>query len=172
MSPLDFVRLTMIVATVLWAVGEALMRRSERLDRLARASFSAGLALALIHAVAAFDVVYAWDHERAVRDTAQQAADVFGWGWRGGIYVNYVLLAVWLGDVAWWWLAPAARAARPRLLERLRLAFFVFMFLNGAVIFASGVGRAVGIASLALVATARLWRWHTVQPALRRVIRH
>ena len=141
----------MIAATVAWALGEALMRRSVRFDRWARTSWTIGIGLALIHVVLAFHLVYAWDHEAAVAATARQAADGFGWGWRGGIYVNYVFLVLWLADVCWWWFAPASHASRPRRLETARLAIFAFMFLNGAVVFASGGGRLVGIASLAVV---------------------
>ena len=60
------VRATMIVATVAWAIGEVLMRRSPASDRLARASWTVGVALALAHVVFAFQVVYAWSHEAAV----------------------------------------------------------------------------------------------------------
>ena len=100
------VRGTMIVATIAWALGEALMRRSSASDRLARAISTIGIALALTHVVLAFQLVYAWNHETAVIATVKQAADRFGWGWRGGIYINYGFLALWIGDVCWWWLAP------------------------------------------------------------------
>ena len=151
MNPLTIVRGTMIVATVAWALGETLMRRSPGSDRWARAIWTIGIALALIHVVLEFHLVYAWDHEAAVAATARQAADRIGWGWRGGIYVNYVFLGLWLADVCWWWLAPASRASRSMRIETARLALFAFMFLNGAVVFASGSGRLVGMASLAVV---------------------
>jgi hypothetical protein len=150
-SHLTIVRGTMILATLAWALGEALMRRSARSDRWARAIWTVGIALALIHVVLAFQLVYAWNHEAAVAATVRQAADRFGWGWRGGIYVNYVFLALWLADVCWWWLAPAAHASRSARLETARLALFVFMFVNGAVVFASATGRVVGIASVTVV---------------------
>jgi hypothetical protein len=144
----------MIVATMMWAAGEISMRRSLRSDRLARSVWTVGIALALVHVVLAFQLVYAWNHEAAVAATARQAADRVGWGWRGGIYVNYVFLAVWLGDVCWWWIAPESHASRSPRLETARLALFAFMFFNGAVIFASGAGRLVGIASMGIVLLA------------------
>ena len=155
----------MILATVAWAVGEALMRRSPMSDRLARAIWTMGIALALIHVVLAFQLVYAWNHEAAVAATVRQAADRFGWGWRGGIYVNYVFLTLWLADVCWWWVAPASHAARSLRIETARLALFTFMFLNGAVVFASGTGRLVGIASVAVVLIASLARRRHTVPA-------
>ena len=144
----------MILATVAWAAGETLMRRRAVSDRVARAIWTAGVALALIHVVLAFELVYGWNHEAAVAATVKQAADRFGMGWRVGIYVNYVFLALWLGDVCWWWLAPVSRASRSLRFETARLVFFVFMFVNGAVIFASGIGRVVGIVSVSIVLLA------------------
>lgn len=144
----------MILSTVAWAAGEVLIRRSPGLDRLARASWTIGIALAAMHVVLAFHLVYGWDHEAAVEATVRQTAERLGSGWRGGIYVNYVFLAIWAADVCWWWVAPAAHASRPGAVEIARLALFAFMFLNGAVIFASGIGRLVGTASLTLVLAA------------------
>ena len=39
----------MIAATVAWALGEALMRRSPRSDRGARLMWTVGIALAVLH---------------------------------------------------------------------------------------------------------------------------
>jgi hypothetical protein len=155
-TPLTFVRATMIAATGLWAVGEVLMRRSAPADRLARLAWTMGAGLALVHVILAFEVAYAWDHEAAVRDTVRQAEDLFGWGPRSGIYVNYVFIAAWLADIVWWWIGPVSRAQRPRSIELARFAFFSFMFLNGAVLFAAGAGRFIGIVALAaaLLSTA------------------
>ena len=160
MTSLAIVRWTMIAATVAWTLGEVLMRRSAACDRMARAIWTVGIALALIHVVLAFEVVYAWDHEAAVAATAQQAADRFGWGWRGGIYINYVFLASWLADVCWWWIAPASRASRSHRIEAARLALFTFLVFHGAVVFASSAGRVVGLAAIAAVLFA--------SPSLRR----
>jgi hypothetical protein len=151
MTAVAIVRGTMIAATVAWTLGEILMRRSAASDRIARAIWTAGIALALVHVVLAFELVYAWDHEAAVVATAQQVADRFGWGWGGGVYINYVFLALWLADACWWWAAPASHASRSQRIEVARLALFTFMFFNGAVIFASAASRFVGIAAIAAV---------------------
>jgi hypothetical protein len=144
----------MILATLAWVAGEVLMRRSRQADRWARAAWTAAIVLAGIHVVLAFHFVYAWDHDVAVAETARQAADRFGWGWRGSIYVNYAFLAWWLADVCWWWAAPDSHASRSSRFEILRLAAFTFMFVNGAVVFASGAGRMAGIAAIAAVLLA------------------
>jgi hypothetical protein len=150
------VRGTMIVATIAWALGEVLMRRSPTSDRVARAIWTLGIGLALAHVALAFQLVYAWNHEAAVAATVQQAVDRLGWGWRGGIYVNYGFLALWLADVCWWWIAPHSHSARSMRTEMTRFALFTFMFVNGAVVFASGAGRLIGIASVAMAVLAKL----------------
>jgi hypothetical protein len=144
----------MILATLAWAAGEALMRRSPRADRWARLAWTLAIVLAAVHVTLAFHYVYQWDHEVAVAATAQQAAERFGWGWRGSIYVNYVFLSFWLADVCWWWAAPTSHASRSLRFEIARLATFVFMFVNGAIIFASGIGRLAGIAAVTAVLLA------------------
>lgn len=148
------VRGTMILATLAWAAGEVLMRRSPQADRWARTAWTVAILLAAIHVGLAFHFVYAWNHETAVVETARQAAERFGVGWRGSIYVNYVFLGVWLADVCWWWAAPASHGSRSIRFEIARLATFVFMFVNGAIIFASGIGRLAGIAAVAAVLLA------------------
>jgi len=145
---LTIVRVTMVVATIAWAVGEALMRRSPVSDRIARAAWTIGVGLALIHVVLAFEFVYAWDHEAAVVATSQQTADLVGWGWRGAIYINYIFLMLWLADLCWWWAAPGSHAGRSVRFERVRLAVFAFMFFNGAVVFASPTTRVIGVAAV------------------------
>lgn len=152
------VRGPMIVSTVAWAVGEALMRRSLTLDRWARAIWTAAVVLALVHVVLAFHLVYGWSHAAAVEATARQTAERFGWAWRGGVFVNYAFLALWLADVAWWWLAPASHSSRSIRLERTRLAVFAFLFGNAAIVFASGAGRLVGIASMSVALLGSLGR--------------
>lgn len=144
----------MLLATIAWAAGETLMRRSDRHDRLARGIWTAGIALALFHVVLAFELVYGWNHEGAIAATVQQTAERFGRGWRGGIYINYVFLAWWLADVCWWWAAPASHASRSRRYEAVRRVLFLFMFFNGAVVFASPAGRLVGIPAVAAVLLA------------------
>ena len=164
MNSLTIVRGTMIVATIAWALGEILMRRSPASDRLARAAWTAGIALAVLHVIAAFEFVYAWDHGLAAAATAEQTAQLIGRGWRWGIYVNYIFLALWLADVGWWWVSPAAHASRSVRLEAARVALFTFMFFNGAVVFASAASRVVGIAAIsAALIGSPVARWSTLR---------
>jgi hypothetical protein len=118
-----------------------------------------------MHVVMAFQLVYSWSHEAAVAATVRQTVERFGQGWRGAIYANHIFLTVWLADVCWWWLSPASHASRTLRIEIPRLVLFAFMFLNGAVVFASGIGRLVGIASLAVVLLASPARRRPAFPA-------
>ena len=159
------VRATMLMAIIVWAWAEVLKIRRPRQVEPARRLWTIGLALALAHAVVAFEVTYQWSHEAASMDTARQTAAVTGIVWRGGIFVNYLFLALWAADTLWWWIAPVAYIHRSVTVERVRLAFFVFMFVNGAIVFASHTARAVGVPSVAAVCIA--WALHTRSHAAR-----
>jgi hypothetical protein len=148
------VRGTILIATVLWAWAEVLkIRRFDQVEP-ARRLWTIGLVLTLVHAIIAFDVAYGWSHEAAVIDTARQTAEVTGLAWGGGLFVNHFFLALWLADAVWWWVAPIGYLRRPLALERSRLAFFLVMFFNGAIVFAGMIGRAVGVPAIAAVCTA------------------
>ena len=151
MSGIAVVRATMLMATVVWAWAEVLRIRRPRQVDPARWLWTAGVALALVHAVVAFEVAYRWSHEAASMDTARRTAAVTGIEWEGGIYVNYLFLALWLADALWWWVAPVAYHRRPVRLERARLALFLFMFVNGTIVFAGNAARAVGVPAVAAV---------------------
>ena len=148
----------MLAATAAWAAAETLMLVRPRAGPTARLFWTAGIALALVHTALAFHLVHGWSHRAAAIATARQTAEMTGWAWQGGIFVNYAFLAYWFADAWWWWTAPSARAARRQGAETLRLAIFVFMFVNGAVVFASPPGRVVGIASIGAVAIAAIAR--------------
>jgi hypothetical protein len=153
-EPLLAVRGIVILATIAWASAEILKARTVGLDPRARTLWTLAFALTVAHVLLAFQFVYGWDHAAAVASTVRQAADQFGVGWTGIIYINYAFLALWLGDVWWCWASPASYAARARRLEAGRAAIFLFMFVNGAVIFAAGVGRLVGVVAVTSVAIA------------------
>jgi hypothetical protein len=142
-----------------WAAAEVL--RSSRppapaRQRRARVLFTAAGAALLAHSALAFHLRYAWSHEAALRDTARQTRAVTGLDFGGGIFVNDAFLILWAIEIAWWWSVPARYHGRPPFLDGMLRAFFLFMFFNGAVVFASGPVRAAG-----LVATLGvLWAWY------------
>ncbi len=121
----------------------------------ARPAWILGALLAIVHSLIAFAVRYHWDHQAAVRATADQAAGIYGTGWNGSLYVNYVFLALWL-LAAWSWRHWAWRA------------FVLTMVVNGAIVFARPAARPFGI----ILTAALLWAWwprsraRAVAPAL------
>jgi hypothetical protein len=126
---------------------------------LARWLWTAGCALYFAHVACAFQFAHGWSHDAAYRETARRTAALFGLSWGGGLYLNYLFTAVWAGDVVSWWRGLARYAARPRWWDRLVQAFLAFMAFNGAVVFAAGPVRWVGL--LVSLALGVLWylRW-------------
>jgi hypothetical protein len=79
-----------------------------------------------------------------------------------GVYFNYLFVALWLLDVAWWWLCPAGYLARPAWLGIALQGYLFFIAFNGAVVFASGPIRWVGLALCARLAILMFIRFHRV----------
>lgn len=149
--------LTIWLAVALLVAGETGRARTPR-ESLAPPwawwAFSVGLLLALVHTVLAFDVVHRWVHEDAVIATAEQTQRVFGVraGW--GVYVNYAFFTIWLADAVWWRLEPDL-SRRPAWLTAALRAFYFIILVNGAVIFAGGMRRLLGLALV--VWLLRIW---------------
>jgi hypothetical protein len=138
-----FVTIWAALALLLVAeIGKGPLAIEGRAAPWARPAWIAGALLAIVHAVVAVAVRYQWDHEAAVRATAEQAAAIYGFAWRGNIYVNYVFLALCLFAAASWrhW---AWRA------------FVITMIVNGAIVFARPGARPFGAALVLALA----WAW-------------
>lgn len=133
--------LTIWVALTLFVVGEAGRVSDGVLRRWARVVSATGLALAMVHTLLAFDVFHQWRHADAVLSTAQQTQAVFGVRFGAGVYVNYLFFAVWLLDVMLW--RPVTPPSAGRWMLR---AFYLLIIFNGAVVFATGWRRLLGVA--------------------------
>jgi hypothetical protein len=127
--------------------------------------WSAGALVCVVHALLAFGVRYGWTHERAVSATAEQTAAVYGIRWGGGVYVNYVFLAVWLAEAAWWRTNAAGYLSRPMLVTSVLRAFYLIVFVNAAVVFAAPSRRVAGV----ILSSVLLWIWRPVRVQSRRV---
>jgi hypothetical protein len=132
---------TIAGAVLCWGLAEALASRG---------FWTGGALLALVHSAAAFAWLYGGSHETARFETARQTAVLTGIEFSGGIYLNYLFLLLWLGDASWWWIAPSSYRTRPRPLALAVRGFIFFIIVNGAVIFADGWARVVGIVALLL----------------------
>ena len=147
--------------------GMLLLARGRRDWRTrARWAWTIGCAFFLMHVVCAFNYFHDWSHAAAYRETARQTAAVTGWHWGGGLFINYAFAMAWLADVVWWWCAPATRARRPAWLTGLWHGFFFFMVFNGAVVFAHGPMRWLGLFICAGLAVL-WWRMRWAETAAR-----
>jgi hypothetical protein len=125
------------------------------------ASF-AGAALLAVHMAIAMDVRHAWEHSSVVRTISEQSRAVYGVGWNGGVWMNYLFLGLWTGETSWWAAAPRSYADRPRWFIVLTRAFYALMLVNAAVVFAAPSRRPAGAALMAVL----FWHWrHTLRGA-------
>jgi small-conductance mechanosensitive channel len=99
----------------------------------------------LAHVAAAFHFFYHWSDHAAYEQTRQTS------GIGEGLYVSYLFTAIWAADVLWWWLTPAAYAARSKWITRGVHAFMAFIIFNGIVVYVTGVIRIGGITGFALI---------------------
>jgi hypothetical protein len=119
--------------------------------RGSRLLWTAGWLCYLAHVAAAFHYVHRWSHHRALAETAAQTEALVGMATGFGLWLNYLFTAVWTADVVWWWLDEDGYRLRPQLAAIAVHAFLGFMFFNGAVVFATGLSRWVGLAAAALL---------------------
>jgi hypothetical protein len=150
------IQATIALSIVAWAAAESLRYRAPQHDAAARGLWTAGVLLLGAHTLAAFHFVHGWSHEAAAAETARRTAALTGIDWGGGVFVNYAFLAAWAADAGWWWAAPASYRLRSHALQTVLLFFFAFMFVNGAIVFAHGAMRLLGIAAVTIV----LWSWY------------
>ena len=119
----------------------------------ARAAYTAGCGLLWVHVGLAFHVAHGWSHADAVRVTAERTAELTGVRSGFGVYLNYLFMAVWAADAAYWWRAGHARyLGRPRGVTLVVHGFLLFIAFNAAVVFVAGTARHAGAAVVALLA--------------------
>ena len=117
-----------------------------------RMVWSVGCALYVGHVVAAFTHYHRWSHDTAYDHVARQTADVVGLDWGGGIWVNYAFTALWLSETAWWWVAPAGYQQRGGAVDQTVRGVFLFMIVNGAVVFVDNPMRWLGVSIVVTLA--------------------
>ena len=149
------VRGSIAIATVSWASAEWLRLRQPSAGAMARAVWTLGAALTVVHAIAVFHYIHDWSHDAALAHTAQQTAALTGLRWGGGLFVNYAFIALWIGDAALWWRDRASYERRSARARDALLAVFLLMFVNAGVIFAHGPARVVGTIAVSIVLLAR-----------------
>lgn len=147
----------LLTALTIWlALGLYASSQVARPSRASRWLSVAGLTLFVAHVVLAFQVHYGWSHATALRETASQTEALTGVRTGSGLYVNYLFGLAWLAEVWWWTRAETSYLNRPGWVELAGRAFFLFMIVNGAVVFVDEPQRWLGIALAGVLVYA--WR--------------
>jgi hypothetical protein len=153
------VRGSIAAATVAWAAAEWLRSRHPARGKAARAFWTAGAALLVVHSLAVFHYIHRWSQDAALEHTARQTAALTGLDWGGGLYVNYAFIALWVLDALQWWRDRPAYERRSGAASDAMLAIFLFMFINAGIVFAQGPARWLGLLAVGVVLRARLGRF-------------
>ena len=161
-------RVTIWLALGLYAAAQvARRRRAAATSGAGLWLLTSGWGLYIAHVLLAFDVHYDWSHGTAYAETATQTEALTGWRWGGGLYVNYLFSAVWGVELCWWRWTPESYERRAHWAELAMRAFFLFMIVNGAVVFVSGPQQWLGVLSVAVLLVA----WRPCPPPLARARR-
>ncbi len=120
-------------------------------EAIARWFWTAACLLLWIHVACAFQFQHRWSHTAAYAHTASKTREFTGLDWGGGLYFNYVMMLVWAGDAAWWWIAPESRRRRPGLVSNAIAGFLAFMAFNATIVFGAGLLRWLAAATTLLL---------------------
>ena len=119
-----------------------------------------GAVLLVVHLLAAFHFKHGWSHVAAYSDTARQTREVTGLDWGGGVYLNYLLVIVWLADAAS--RLGTIPVVMPPALHRALTTFYAFMWFNAAVVFVRSPMRWIGALAFVLLA---VFAWRQLRSA-------
>ena len=146
--------LTIWTALLLYTAGEY-GRTREPARRWAGPVWVLGVASYLAHVAVAFGTHHGWSHTAAYAYTAAQTDALVGLAWGGGLWVNYAFTLLWVAEGAWWLALPASYVRRAPAWTTAVRGAFLFMIVNGAVVFAPGPRQVLGVA----VVAALIWIW-------------
>lgn len=153
-------RATAIVAVGFFTLALVLRARArssadpERMRVQARAAWSIGCAIFVVHVACAFHFVHGWSHGAAYEATARETFEKTGWNSGSGLWLNYLFAALWVADVLWWWRGTDRYEARPMWINATILGFMGFIAFNATVVFGGPVARVVGVAACAVLIAA------------------
>jgi len=110
-----------------------------------------------LHIFAAFHFQHHWSHTAAVRHVAEQSQQLIGKPVEAGIWLNYALLITWAVDAGWLIVDEVGFLKRNKIISWAIHGFIIFMFINGAIIFAPDVVRWPSLAAFIFLAWS-FWR--------------
>jgi hypothetical protein len=111
-----------------------------------------GCLFLVVHIFCAFQFVYHWSHAAAYEETARQTLALTGFDSGMGLYGNYLMIALWVADSFWWWLARDHYESRSFAVEFPVQGFLAFMWFNATAVFGHGFAQWSGVAAALLVA--------------------
>lgn len=128
------------------SVGLLLADRDHAWSSATRAAYTAGCVTLWVHVGLAFHSAHGWSHASAVRHTAEQTAAMVGVASGAGVYLNYLFMAVWAADAAYWWgHGHVGYRRRSRGLTWAVHGFLAFIVFNAAVVFVGGWPQVMGV---------------------------
>jgi hypothetical protein len=132
-------RATIWIAMAGYAASLCFLLRGQH--RLALVAYADGLIAFIAHVILAFGVFYDWSHSIAWSETARQTEAMTGTASGHGLYLNYLFGVVWLIDACYWWRRGEPLHRRSSAGAVVLHGFFLFMIVNGGIVFATGAVR-------------------------------
>jgi len=117
--------------------------------------WAAGGLLLLAHTACAFQFQHHWSHAAAYAHTARQTFEMTGRDWGGGIYLNYLTLAVWGADALVLIRTGRRRVAPPRWWTWLVIGWIGFIVVNATLVFGPRWWWAIGTLFAVVLFTVR-----------------
>lgn len=145
------IRGTAWLATAGYFVGVFLLiksRKKTRPLRLTKWIWAGACDIYFLHVFAAFHFQHHWSHAAALRHVAEQSQQLIGHPVGAGIWLNYFLLVVWALDAGWLFVDEVGYQKRNKIINWAIHGFILFMFFNGAIVFAPDVVRWPSIAAI------------------------
>ena len=102
-------------------------------QRTSRWFWTLGCAALLIHTACAFQFLHHWSHAAAWEYTRRRTLELTGWDSGIGLWVNYVMTAIWLIDVVGWW--GSLDWPRQRIWYWTVQTLFAFLVFNATAVF-------------------------------------
>lgn len=99
----------------------------------ARAIWTVGFVLFLLHTAAAFHLLHGWSHDAACEHVLKRTTEATGFETGVGIYVNYGFGLLWLADVLMWW--RDLRWTERRIPYWIVHVTFAFLILQATAVF-------------------------------------
>ena len=153
---MDWTRLSADVALLVFLMAWVLRTYAERLPggrwaRCERWTYAAGGVLMVVHVLVAYGLFHRWSHAAALTHTAEQTRQVVGWAFAGGLYFNFLFVAIYLADIVWRARVAGWKQRTPRAIAYTIDSFLWFIVAMSTVVFESGVVRWVAVTGAAVV---------------------